>query len=166
MTLLLLVTSTACLAAGENFFSLSMGDLKSEAADAKSDGKKALLLVFEQEGCPYCRFMREKILSRKDVQDYYRSSFVALPVDIWSAVPIKDFAGREQTEKDFSRASKVRATPTFVFYDLAGNEIARYAGSTDSPEEFMLLGEFVTSGAYKTRSFAQYKATRTARKGG
>src|SRR3954469_23256361 len=35
------------------FFGLNMGDLKTEVADAKSEGKKALLVMFEQEGCPY-----------------------------------------------------------------------------------------------------------------
>jgi thioredoxin-related protein len=168
MTALLvaLLPITALAADTASFFSLNMGDLKTEVAEAKSEGKKALLLVFEQEGCPYCRFMREKVMSRKEVQDFYRANFVALPVDIWSAVPIRDFAGREQTEKDFSRAGKVKVTPTFVFYDLSGSEIARFAGSTDTPEEFLLLGDFVASGAYKTRTFAQFKAGKPARKGG
>ena len=162
----LLLSNPAFAASADNFFSLNMGDLKAEAADARKDGKKGLVLVFEQEGCPYCRTMREKVMSRKDVQDYYRVNFVNLPVDIFSSVPLRDFGGREQTEKDFSRTVKVSVTPTFVFYDVDGKEIARYAGSTDTAEEFLLLGEFVASGAYKTRSFAQFKSARPARKGG
>ena len=58
----------------------------------------------------------------------------------------------------------MKGTPTFVFYDLAGREIVRVLGPTEDPAEFLLLGEFVASGAYKTRSFAQYKTQ--IRKGG
>ena len=151
--------------AGESFFSLNMGDLQSEAADAKREGKKALLLVFEQEGCPYCRAMRENIMSRKDVQTYYRGNFVALPVDIWSSVPIRDFANREQTEKSYSQSIKIKGTPTFVFYDLNGNEISRVFGVVETPEEFLLLGRYISSGAYKTRDFAQFKSQNLAKKG-
>jgi thioredoxin-related protein len=148
-----------------SFFGLGMGDLKVELADARKEGKKALMLMFEQEGCPGCLHMKRHVLNRSDVQDYYRSHFATLAVDIWSSVPVKDFANREQTEKAFAQASKVKGTPTFVFYDLSGNEIARYFGPTATPEEFLLLGEFVSSGAYKTRNFAQYKREQPAKKG-
>ena len=149
----------------QSFFSLNMGDLKAEAAEAKSDGKKALLVVFEQEGCPGCRHMRTQVLNRKDVQDYYRANFATLSLDIWSSVPVRDFAGREQTEKAFAQASKVKGTPTFVFYDVAGNEISRVFGVVETPEEFLLLGRYISSGAYKTRDFAQFKSQNLVKKG-
>jgi thioredoxin-related protein len=147
------------------FFNLNMGDLKAEVAEARKEGKKALFVMFEQEGCPYCLSMKRDVLNRKDVQDYYRANFATLSLDIHSSVPVRNFADREQTEKEFSQASRVRATPTFVFYDLAGSEIARYTGSTQTAEEFLLLGQFVASGAYKTRTFAQYKRDQPHPKG-
>jgi thioredoxin-related protein len=148
-----------------SFFNLNMGDLKSELTDARKDGKKALMVMFEQEGCPGCRHMKQNILNRKDVQEYYRSHFATLSLDIWSSVPVKDFANREQTEKAFAQASKVKGTPTFIFYDLAGNELVRLLGPTETAEDFLLLGEFVSSGAYKTRTFAQYKREQPIKKG-
>jgi thioredoxin-related protein len=147
-----------------SFFNLNMGDLKTELAEAKADGKKALMVMFEQEGCPGCLYMKRNILNRKDVQDYYRANFANLSLDIWSSVPVRDFANREQTEKAYAQAAKVKGTPTFVFYDLAGNEVVRILGTIETPDEFLLLAQFVASGAYKTRSFAQYK-TDQPRKG-
>ena len=141
----------------QSFFNLNMGDLKAEAAEAKAESRKALLIVFEQEGCPGCRHMRTQVLNRKDVQDYYRANFANLSLDIWSSVPIRDFAGREHTEKAYAQSAKIRGTPTFVFYDLAGREIARFFGVIETPEEFLLLGRYISSGAYKVRDFAQYK---------
>jgi thioredoxin-related protein len=147
------------------FFELNMGDLKSELADAKTEGKKALMVMFEQEGCPGCAHMKRHILNRKDVQDYYRANFATLSLDIWSSVPVRDFANREQTEKAYAQAAKIKGTPTFVFYDLSGNEVVRILGAFETPDDFLLLGHFVASGAYKTRSFAQYKADRPTKKG-
>ena len=148
-----------------SFFNLNMGDLKSELAEARSDGKKAVMVMFEQEGCPGCLYMKRNILSRKDVQDYYRANFANLLLDIWSSVPVKDFTNREQTEKAYAQAAKIKGTPTFVFYDLAGNEVVRILGTIETPDEFLLLGQFVASGAYKKSSFAQYKREQPAKKG-
>ena len=147
------------------FFTLNMGDLAAELAEGRKAGKKALLVMFEQERCPGCLYMKQNVLSRGDVQDYYRRNFVTLSVDIRSAVPLRDLAGREQTEKSFAQSSKVKGTPTFVFYDLAGREITRVLGTVETAAEFLLLGEYVASGAYKTRSFAQYKLDNPDRKG-
>lgn len=152
--------------AAASFFNLNMGDLKTELAEAKSEGKKAMMVMFEQEGCPGCLYMKRNILSRKDVQSFYRANFATLSLDIWSSVPVRDFANREQTEKAYAQAAKIKGTPTFVFYDLSGNEAVRILGTVETPEEFLLLGQFVASGAYKTRSFAQYKADRPPTKKG
>lgn len=158
--LLITAASTTCAtaASGDNFFSLNMGDLKTELADARAEGKRGVMLFFEQEGCPGCRHMKQNILNRGDVQSYYGRNFVSLPIDIYSSVPLKDFAGRDFTEKTYAQSLKIRATPTFVFYDLSGAEIVRVVGPAQTPQEFLLLGEFVTSGAYKKSTFAQYKA--------
>jgi thioredoxin-related protein len=159
---LLVLSATAVAGAAEtrdaaSFFSLNTGDLKSELADARSESKKALLVMFEQEGCPGCLHMKRNVLNRKDVQDFYRANFVNLSLDIWGSVPIRDFTRRELSEKAFAQATNVKGTPTFVFYDLDGNELVRILGTVETPDEFLLLGQFVASGAYKTRSFAQYK---------
>ena len=156
----------APLAAGAaELFSLNMGDLRAELTDARKAGKQGVMLFFEQEGCPGCAHMKANVFPRKDVQDYYAQHFLNLPVDIHGSVPVRDFASRDGTEKSFSQALKIRATPTFIFYDLTGAELVRIVGPTQTAEEFLLLGRFVTSGAYKTRTFAQYKLENPIRKG-
>ena len=161
VTLLCLLTACAASAAdvldANTFFTPNLGDLKAELGEARAERKQALLLMFEQEGCPGCAYMRRNVLSQKDVQDFYRQHFISLSLDIHGSIPLKDPAGRDATEKSYAQASKVKATPTFVFYDLAGAEITRLVGPVETPEEFILLGQFIASGAYKTHSFAQYK---------
>jgi thioredoxin-related protein len=139
------------------FFTLNMGDLKNELAEARSTGRQALLVVFEQEGCPGCAHMRRNVFTRADVQDYYGKHFVALSVDIHGSVPLKDTSARDATEKSYAQGLKVRATPTFVFFDLKGTEIVRFVGPLETADEFLLLGQFVATGAYKKGTFAQYR---------
>jgi thioredoxin-related protein len=164
LLLLALLPVSAGGAEPAHFFSLNTGDLKSELAEARSEGKRALLLFFEQEGCPGCLHMKQHVFNRKEVQAYYRQHFVSLPVDIHGSVPLRDFSGRDLTEKAYAQALKIRATPTFVFVDLSGAEIVRIVGPLE-PEEFLLLGHFVGTGAYKTRSFARYKLEKPLPKG-
>ena len=143
-----------------HFFNPNIGDLKADLADARKAGKKAVLLMFEQEGCPGCIYMQRNVLNQPDVQEFYRQHFFNFTIDIHSAVPLRDFAGREFTEQGYARALGVKGTPTFAFYDLDGNEVLRMLGAIKEPAEFLLLGEFVASGAYKTRKFAEFKLQR------
>lgn len=138
------------------FFDANTGDLKAELADAQAAGKKAILFMYEQEGCPACFYMKQNVLNRVEVQNLYHANFASFTIDIHGAVPLKDFSGRDISEKAFAARSKIRATPTFVFHDLGGAEIARVVGSVEV-DEFKLLAEFIASGAYKTRQFAAYK---------
>jgi thioredoxin-related protein len=160
-----LVLATPARAADQHFFDLNTGDLRAEARDAKQAGKKAILFMFEQEGCAGCLYMKSHVLNRADVQTFYRQRFVNFSVDIFGAVPISDFAGRDLTEKSYAQALRVTGTPTFAFYDLEGNEIIRIVGPVKEPAEFILLGEFVASGAYRSTKFADYKKSKIRQKG-
>ena len=159
LALLIPVASAQTRDPEDHFFSLNGGDLKAEIADAKKAGKKAIMVFFEQDGCPGCAYMKERVLNRVDVQEFYRSRFVNLSVNIFGSVPIRDFAGRDYTEKSFAQSVNITGTPTFIFYDLAGNEAVRHVGAIRSVDDFKLLGEFVASGAYKSRKFAEYKSS-------
>jgi thioredoxin-related protein len=163
--LLFLFFSAAFAAAPAHFFDLNTGDLRAELADAKSQGRKAVMVFFEQEGCPGCRHMKENVFNVRSVQEYFHRNFVSLPLDIHGSVALKDPRGRDFTEKTYAQSLKVRATPTFIFYDLSGAQIVRIVGPLGTPEEFLLLGHFVTSGAYKSRTFAQFKREQPLSKG-
>ena len=69
------------------------------------------------------------------------------------------------TEKAFAQATGIRATPTLMFYDLEGREIVRITGAIRDAGEFMVLGEFVASGAYRKRKFAEFLQEYRRRKG-
>ncbi|HYN78346.1 MAG TPA: thioredoxin family protein [Lamprocystis sp. (in: g-proteobacteria)] len=143
------------------FFDQTFGDFSEEIKNAKEQGKKGVFIMFEMENCPYCLRMRTTVLNRPEVQAFYRANFLTFPIDIEGAVEVTDFAGRPTTQKDFARLGvQVRATPTFAFFDLTGNLIAKYAGATDDAQEFMWLGDYVVSGRYEDTPFPVYRRER------
>lgn len=143
-------------ASGEKFFDAGLGDFKAELAAAQKAGKRGLLLMFESEGCPYCRRMRDQILSRDEVQAYFRQYFAIFSVDVSGDVRMTDFSGTEISEKMFSRSMRVRGTPTFVFVGPDGMELTRYTGATKDAREFLQFGRYVVEGHYANQSFEQF----------
>jgi len=140
------------------FFMSKMGDFKDELTGAKSAGKQGVLIMFEMDDCPFCSRMKANVLNQSEVQDYFRQHFLIYPVDVKGDTPMVDFKGKETTEKAFALEQRARATPVFIFFDLDGNVMTRYTGTTQTVDEFMLLGRYVVEGVYKTSTpFNVYK---------
>ncbi len=145
------------------FFDQTFGDFQEELANAKTQGKQGILLMFEMDGCPFCHRMKTTVLNREDVQTYFKKHFLIFPVDIEGDLEIADFAGRSMTQKDFAlKDYRVRATPVLAFFDLDGKLIQKYIGATRDAQEFLWLGEYVVQGHYKETPFPQYKRERQA----
>ena len=141
----------------QHFFTPTLGDLQAELGDAQQAGKQAAFVMYMRDDCPYCERMKRNILSRPDVQAWYRQRFAVLAIDIKGAVAITDFGGKATTEKDFALAQGVKYTPVIMFYDLNGKPLTRVDGEIRTTEEIMLLGKFVASGAYARMNFTDFK---------
>ena len=141
----------------KHFFDQHLGDFKAELDSAKSSGKQGILLMFQQEDCPWCARMKSTILNQSDVQDYFKKNFLIFTVDIKGDTSLVDFQGIETTEKKFSEKNRVRATPVFGFIDLDGKMAYRFTGASKDVQEFLMLGRYVVDGAYNTQAFVAYK---------
>ncbi|TNG01294.1 MAG: thioredoxin [Gammaproteobacteria bacterium] len=151
----------------EYFFNQSMGDFVEELELAKEENKKAIMLFFEQDECPFCYRMKATILNRPDVQDFFRKHFLLFTVDIEGDIEIVNFKGESMTQKDFAfKENRVRATPVIAFFDLTGKRVVRYIGAPSSTEEFYLLGQYVIEKVYEKMSFTRYKRQAKEQKSG
>lgn len=156
--LMLLLVSSSLYAESSAFFDQSLGDYSEELENARDDGKKGILLMFELDECPFCDRMAKTVLNKPEVIAYYKKHFNIFRINIEANVEITDFEGNTTTEKDFSfKVHRVRATPVIAFFDLTGKRVARYTGATTSVKEFLWLGEFVVEEHYKKMSFTRYK---------
>ena len=165
--ILLLLTSVNVIAMDEDtrdprefFFTQSFGDLPEELQTARAQGKKGMLLFFEAEGCPYCLGMLKRVFSQKQVQEWYRERFLSIAVDIHGDVEIKDFDGITLPSKVFAEHRKVFMTPMLAFIDLDGSEIYRHLGMVKTPEEFLVMGEYIADGHYFDTEFRVFAEKR------
>ena len=146
--------------AREYFFEQTFGDLPEEMQAAREQGKIGMLLFFEAEDCPYCQYMLRKIFNQKHVQDWYRERFVNIAVDIHGDVELKDFDGITLPSKVFSDHRRIFLTPVVSFLDLNGVEIYRHLGMTKTPEDFLLLGEYIEGEHYFDTEFRVFAKAR------
>jgi len=158
--LLWLNTSIAETSDNESFFDETFNDLTEELATAKDEEKKAILLMFEMDECPFCHRMKQTILNQPEVLAYYREHFRIISVDIEGDLELVDFSGKTTTQKDFSlKQHRVRATPVFLFFDLEGKAMknGRFTGASKDAEEFLQLGQFIVGGHHQKMPFIKYK---------
>lgn len=146
--------------AREFFFTQTFGDLPDEMQVARDEGKLGMLLFFEADACPYCQHMLTKVFSQSNVQDWYRERFVNIAVDIHGDVELTDFDGITLPSKIFSDHRRVFLTPVMAFIDLTGNEIHRHYGMIKTPEEFLLLGEYIEGKHYLDIEYAVFANAR------
>ncbi len=156
------LAAAAHAAPGQNpythFFNDSFGNFQEELELARDEGKKGIMLFFEMDECPFCHWMKQNVLNQPEVQAWFREHFLLFPVDVEGDVEVTTFDGETMPMKDFAfKVNRVRATPVFAFYDLDGHQIHRYTGKTSGIDEFMLMGKYISEGAYKEMRFTNYK---------
>ncbi len=150
--------------AREFFFTLTFGDLPEEMEVARGDGKLGMLLFFEAEDCPYCHHMLKNVFNQTDVQDWYQEHFVSIAIDIHGDVEMQDFSGITLPSKVFSDQQGVFLTPVMSFIDIDGEEIYRHLGMIGTPQEFLLLGEYIVDGHYKKMRYDDFSKARGVEK--
>ncbi|MEA3274390.1 MAG: thioredoxin family protein [Pseudomonadota bacterium] len=142
------------------FFDETFNELEQELEIAQEEGKSGLLIMFEMDDCPFCYRMKQTVLNRGDVQDYYRKHFRIISVDIEGDLELTDFQGKTTTQKEFAlKQHRVRATPVFLFFDLEGNPVrnGRLTGATKNAGEFLLLGRYIVERHNDSQSFFRFK---------
>ncbi|MBS3799537.1 MAG: thioredoxin family protein [Thioalkalivibrio sp.] len=147
-----------------HFFDPTFGDFPEELEEARAAGKKGILLFFEMNDCPFCHRMKQQVLNRPEVQEYFGEHFLVFSVDVEGAIEVVTFDGETKTQMDFAtRDYRVRATPVFQFFNLDGEPIARFTGATRNVREFMQLGEFVVEEHYQDQNFTRFKREQSSR---
>ncbi len=126
-----------------------------EIAAAKEQGK-LLVIMFQQIGCPYCEKMRARVYPDPKVQKYYTKRFVLIESNIRGSLDVVSPQGKAMTEKKYARKNRVRATPTFIYFDKNGKQALKGTGFMDV-SRFIKAGQYVVKGVYKSKtSFYRY----------
>ena len=139
-----------------SWFKQSFLELSEDVGEAADQGRRVLIL-FTQDGCPYCHALVEHNLAQKDIEAYVKAHFDVVLINLWGDREVLDVQGRSFTEKQFAAALKVQFTPTLVFLGESGAPVLRLDGYVP-PERFKLALEYVAERQDAAMGFNDYLA--------
>src|SRR5437870_5837436 len=97
------------------WFLESLLELPDDLQGAANLGKR-FAIMWELRGCPYCRETHLVNFARRDFEDYIKSNFDILQLNVIGSRKATDFDGAEISEKALAAKYGIRFTPTFQFY--------------------------------------------------
>ncbi len=148
----------------QEWFLDSFLNMKDDLVEAGEAGKH-FAVIWEQNGCPYCRETHKVNFARAEIRDYIKANFNMLQLDLWGPRKVTDFDGKEMSEQKLGRRWGVNFTPTVIFFAKATEvaagksardlEVARMPGYF-KPFHFLRMFEYVRSGSYEKMPFQRF----------
>lgn len=139
------------------WFKVSFMELEEDVAEAAAEGKR-LMILFHQDGCPYCNAFIEKNLAQKDIEDTLKEKFDVIEINMWGDREVVSIDGKTFTEKEFAQALSVQFTPTVLFLTEQGELSLRLNGYY-GPDRFRHVLDYVSNKMESTQSFTDYLET-------
>lgn len=128
-----------------------------EGLKTQKAGGKPMMIYFGRPGCGYCERTNVEGFGHDDLRKNYSAHFVLAYVDTESGARVTLPNGERITEAELGNRYRVKMTPTFVYLDPAGKEVARLYG-VQQKKDLAALDHYMASGMYKTKSFRQFLA--------
>jgi thioredoxin-related protein len=138
------------------WFKDSFLDLRDDLAEADKAGRR-LVVLFVQNGCPYCHALVERNLAQKDIEQTMRKNFDVVLINMWGDREVHGLDGKKTTEKDLAAALKVQFTPTLLFLNEKGDVVLRLNGYLP-PQRFKVAIDYVASRQEHKISYRDYMA--------
>jgi thioredoxin-related protein len=145
------------------WFKESFLEFQSDIEEAAQAGKRVLVL-FHQDGCPYCNRLVETNLAQKDIEQYVRENFDVIAVNMWGDREVVTVSGKAYAEKTFAAALRVQFTPTLIFFDERGKVALRLNGYLP-PAEFKLALRYVAEKREQNGPYREYLKTHAPPRG-
>lgn len=136
------------------FFKDSFLNLQEDAAEAAKAGR-LLMVLFEQEGCPYCLQLHKQHFADPVIVSRLKQHFDVVQLDLWGSRETVGVDGKARTEKQLARELRVQFSPTILFLDGKGREVYRMSG-LHAPPVFQQGLDYVAERAYVTLRFSEY----------
>lgn len=140
------------------WFKTSFLHLKEDIEEARKDGKR-VILMFTQDGCPYCAALVERNLSQREIEATMKKKFDVIAVNIWGDREVVGLDGKTYMEKSYSAAQKIQFTPSLFFFDEAGNIVLRLNGYVP-PARLQAALDWVGGRHEKKLAFRDFVAAR------
>jgi thioredoxin-related protein len=123
LTLLLLWLLPSHALAANNTLLPQSNDLKQLGRQA-SEQRTPILLMVSQYHCGYCEQMKNEVLYPMQLNGEYSNKVIMRELLIDPEEMVTNFLGQRVSADTFSDHYQVTATPTLLFLDHQGNEVA------------------------------------------
>lgn len=139
-----------------DWFKNSFLDFREDIDEAAAGGKRVIIL-FHQDGCPYCNALVERNLTQRDIEQLLREKFAVVALNMWGDREVVSVSGQSFTEKEFAAALQVQFTPTLLFFNESAELALRLNGYLP-PADFKRALEYVAGRHEKQISYREYVA--------
>jgi thioredoxin-related protein len=99
-------------------------DLQQEGQGARA-GRLPILLAFSAIQCPYCRDLEEEFLEPMLLSGDYADKIIIRKLVLDNGSHVRDFSGRSVEAAELAHGLRVFVTPTILFVDAEGRELAQ-----------------------------------------
>ena len=112
------------------------------ATNLQQDGKQALsrelpiLLTFTSMVCSYCELLEQDFLQPMLLGGEYRDKVIIRKLEVGYGSTVTDFSGQSIAASELSDRYRVFVTPTLLFVDGNGKELAERMVGINTPELF------------------------------
>jgi thioredoxin-related protein len=144
-----------------DWFKDSFLDLREDLAEASSEGKLGLMVLFTTEGCSYCAEFIRRSLGDDAIAETLRSGFDTVGLEIFSDAEMIGPDGTALRVKEFAEREGAGFAPTLLFFGKGGERLYRAVGYQD-PERFRMLLDYLIGGQYRQVSFRDYLVVQPA----
>ncbi len=102
---------------------IEISDLQKDAS-LMTTYKRPMVVEMSAEDCPYCLLVEETVLRPMILSGEYKDKILLRKVNINNHQQVMDFKGKKISQSEFADYYNVHLTPTVLFLDDHGNEIA------------------------------------------
>ena len=110
-------------------------DLQQEGRQAQSR-QLPIMLTFSADDCSYCELLEEDFLQPMLLSGEYGDRAIIRKLILDDGSSVSDFSGRETEATRLSDQYRVFVTPTILFIDGEGRELAERIVGINTPELF------------------------------
>ena len=110
-------------------------DLQQEGREAKSR-QLPIMLTFSADDCGYCEMLEEDFLQPMLLSGKYGERVIIRKLILDDGSSVSDFSGRDIEATQLSSHYRVFVTPTILFIDGEGRELAERIVGINTPELF------------------------------
>lgn len=138
----------------EWFIDNSFKDLQEDLAQAISQGKKGLMIMFTTQGCSYCKQFLKTSLGNPRIAELVQRNFDSMGLEIFDDTGMTHPDGTPMRVVEFASKEGAAMAPTLLFFGADGKRMFRLVGYK-SPEHFENIISFIEN-RQPNEQFAEY----------